>query len=344
MRGKSRSIVLVGALAGVVAFVALLVPQARGHTSAAQDENEIQLAPIAHASHVGIPYKLTASITEREQGESFVGVRVTAIVISGPNAGRTMSDLTDENGRAHFTYTSAATGTDELVAGYYDADDNSSACSNVAAQTWVPLGTPLPRPPPPPTPPPPPSTTPPPSGGGPVAGSQQIGCRAPALVKLPGSATFGQVQPNQQLPVGTIVDASGESALTIQKPTGQAMSFFGVPDNVPTRFQITSAAAGGSGLIGLKLVGGDFTSCKSARRLAVRSKPKPVRRLWGSGKGTYRTTGRYASATVRGTFWLVADYCTGTLVTVRGGTVTVNDLVLKRTVTVRTGHSYFARK
>ena len=29
-------------------------------------------------------------------------------------------------------------------------------------------------------------------------------------------------------------------------------------------------------------------------------------KLWGSGKGKFRTTGKYSAATVRGTIWLVA--------------------------------------
>jgi hypothetical protein len=336
-------VVHLAALAGLAALAAAFVPQALGHRARAAAEDELQLAPIAHASHVQVPYKLTASVTEREQGESFVGVRVNVYVLSGPNAGRSLTDVTDENGRAHFTYTSGAAGTDQLVAGYFDTDDDLTVCSNVAAQTWVAIGTPLPKPPPGPTEAPPPSTTPPPPTSGPVAGKQS-GCRSQALVSVPGSPGFAPAQPNQSLPVGTVVDASGESALTIEKPTGQQATFYGVPDGVPSRFKIASAAASGSGLIVLKLVGGNFATCKSGRTLAAKTKPKPVRRLWGSGKGSYRTTGKYASATVRGTEWLVSDYCTGTLVTVRTGTVLVNDLVKKRPVIVRAGHSYFATK
>ena len=41
-------------------------------------------------------------------------------------------------------------------------------------------------------------------------------------------------------------------------------------------------------------------------------KPK-TRKLWGDGKGNFRTTGKYSAATVRGTKWLVQDSCTGTL-------------------------------
>jgi hypothetical protein len=50
-----------------------------------------------------------------------------------------------------------------------------------------------------------------------------------------------------------------------------------------------------------------------------------TRGLWGNGAGNYRTTGKYAAASVRGTFWLTQDTCKGTLVRVRSGTVSVLD-------------------
>ena len=72
--------------------------------------------------------------------------------------------------------------------------------------------------------------------------------------------------------------------------------------------------------------------------------PKSVLgKLWGSGKGKFRTSGKYSSATVRGTIWLVEDRCDGTLTKVTRGTVQVRDLRRKKTVTVRAGHSYLAR-
>ena len=52
--------------------------------------------------------------------------------------------------------------------------------------------------------------------------------------------------------------------------------------------------------------------------------------LWGKGKGAFRSQARYAAATVRGTFWLTADRCDGTQVTVRQGRVEVSDLVLHK--------------
>ena len=84
-------------------------------------------------------------------------------------------------------------------------------------------------------------------------------------------------------------------------------------------------------------------SC-SVRSVFKKKGPKSVLgKLWGSGKGKFRTSGKYASATVRGTIWLMQDECDGTLIRVKRGTVSVRDLKRKKTVTVKTGHSYVAR-
>ena len=69
-----------------------------------------------------------------------------------------------------------------------------------------------------------------------------------------------------------------------------------------------------------------------------------IRQLWGNGSGHFRTKGRYAAATVRGTNWLTADRCDGTQVKVRRGVVAVLDIPLRKTVTVRAGKSYLAKQ
>jgi hypothetical protein len=102
----------------------------------------------------------------------------------------------------------------------------------------------------------------------------------------------------------------------------------------------------------LRLRGGDFSDCSTGARKAgmasaartARSHKRARRHLWGSGHGRFRTIGRHGAATVRGTIWLTADRCDGTLVRVRRGKVEVRDFRAKKTVFVRAGHSYFARK
>ena len=81
-----------------------------------------------------------------------------------------------------------------------------------------------------------------------------------------------------------------------------------------------------------------------AAAAAPRRPRRPSKRhLWGDGKGAFRTSGKYSSATVRGTKWLVKDSCAGTLTRVVRGTVKVRDKVRRKTVTVRAGKSYLAK-
>jgi hypothetical protein len=87
---------------------------------------------------------------------------------------------------------------------------------------------------------------------------------------------------------------------------------------------------------------------KGARAAVAAAKkkkgPKSVLgKLWGNGKGKFRTSGKYSSATVRGTIWLVEDRCDGTLTKVSRGTVSVRDIKRRKTVIVKAGHSYLAR-
>ena len=88
-------------------------------------------------------------------------------------------------------------------------------------------------------------------------------------------------------------------------------------------------------------------TCASERRgrvVAAGRRKARSRRLWGSGHGNFRTRGRHASATVRGTIWLTEDRCGGTLTRVKRGVVAVADFGTGKTKLVRAGKSYFARR
>ena len=84
--------------------------------------------------------------------------------------------------------------------------------------------------------------------------------------------------------------------------------------------------------------------CRKANGKAAAAAKKPkTRKLWGDGKGKFRTKGQYSAATVRGTRWLVQDTCTTTLTRVAQGVVSVRDAVKKKTFILRKGKSYTAR-
>jgi hypothetical protein len=92
------------------------------------------------------------------------------------------------------------------------------------------------------------------------------------------------------------------------------------------------------------LAGGSFVACGRAASVVQAAKSKKViRQLWGAGSGKFRTKGRYAAATIRGTTWDTIDRCDGTLVKVTQGAVTVRDLKKKRSVVVKKGQSYLAK-
>ena len=77
----------------------------------------------------------------------------------------------------------------------------------------------------------------------------------------------------------------------------------------------------GKPVVELRLAKGDFSTCRSAPSGARAPAATIVRQVWGDGKGHFRTKGRYASATVRGTRWLTADRCDGTLMRVQRGVI-----------------------
>jgi len=102
-----------------------------------------------------------------------------------------------------------------------------------------------------------------------------------------------------------------------------------------------------SGLTTLSLTRGDFSSCPGGKQAAWNPFATATRRgnrVWGSGKGRFRTRGRYSAATVRGTTWLVEETCAGTQTRVKTGSVVVNDFVKRRTIIVRSGRRYLAKR
>ncbi len=93
----------------------------------------IVLAPPTATNAVGGSHTVTATVTDF--GTPAAGVTVTFTVLSGPNAGKTGTAVTDNNGQASFTYTdTGGAGTDRIQAS--DATDNS----NVVTKMWK-LGT-----------------------------------------------------------------------------------------------------------------------------------------------------------------------------------------------------------
>ena len=157
--------------------------------------------------------------------------------------------------------------------------------------------------------------------------------------KLPGSKKFTDLGPGRQIPLGTVVDAKkGKITLTSaadRKGKTQSADFY---DGI---FKI-GQTKGAKPVTELTLV--EALACKKQAKAAGAAAKKPKsRKLWGDGKGSFRTRGNYSSATVRGTNWLTEDRCDSTLTRVKRGLIQVRDLVKKRTVLVKAGKRYVAR-
>jgi hypothetical protein len=97
-----------------------------------------------------------------------------------------------------------------------------------------------------------------------------------------------------------------------------------------------------NGITDLKL-SEKLDGCPKAKRASAAAAKKKTRKLWGKGKGAFRTTGQYSAATVRGTTWLVQDTCTQTLTRVTEGVVSVNDFAKKKSFLIKKGKRYIAK-
>jgi hypothetical protein len=168
----------------------------------------------------------------------------------------------------------------------------------------------------------------------PVSGRVQI--------RLPGTSYYVRLTAARDVPVGTLVDTTaGRVKLTAGDPKPFAFESGEFFEGI---FQVRQSAAQG-GLVNLvihdSLTRGSTCGPSAAHSAALTKRVLGL--LRGTAKGHFRTTGRFSAATVLGTEWGVRDRCDGTLTVVQEGAVAVRDLVLHKTVIVRTGQTYLAK-
>jgi hypothetical protein len=169
--------------------------------------------------------------------------------------------------------------------------------------------------------------------------------RGKVLVRRPGTRRFRKLDGASVLPTGTVVDARrGRIKLTTALDEAgkfQSGRFWG------SRFQIRQSAQA-NGMTSLALRGGDFGRCPARASAVPRENPttrRVVRSLWARDRGgRFRTHGNNSVATARGTAWVTRDRCDGTVTRVREGSVAVKNRRTGRTVIVRAGRSYLARR
>ena len=160
--------------------------------------------------------------------------------------------------------------------------------------------------------------------------------RGTVRVKVPGSNRYVDLDSTIGIPVGSSLDTrKGRVTLTSIPKAGAAPQTAVFFDGL---FKVTQSR----GITNLTLTE-QLAACpkKKSGRASAAAKKAKKRKLWGDGKGAFRTSGRYSAATVRGTKWLVEDTCAGTRTTVRQGSVTVRHR--NRTIIVRAGKNYLAK-
>jgi hypothetical protein len=167
------------------------------------------------------------------------------------------------------------------------------------------------------------------------------------LVERPGATSFLPLSAETSVPLGTIIDTtSGTVKLTAATgahgSTETGLFYSGIFRITQTKARSPLRAGRSVGLTVLTLAGAPPSGCGATASKATMATSHTTRRLWGNAHGNFRTAGRYASATVRGTKWLTEDTCTGTLVKVARGIVSVENLRTHKTVLVRAGHSFLS--
>lgn len=319
------------------------------------------LDPKESAQSTGRTQTLTATVAGAGEGES-VRYEVTG---ANPTAGEVR---TDASGKAAITWLGQTAGRD-TVSAYVDADRDDardpdeplrSATVDWTAPGQDPEATPTPTPTPAPTPTPVPGLpTVPPTTGDPSAPLSAADIPVPGRtvvaepvsgrneVRVAGTDEFVELRGRAVLPVGSALDTTTGRVRIISaaddRGTLQRGVFFSGP------FVVDQAAARRPYLeirladASLRRFGG---TCRRSRTRSAETsaRRRTTRRVWGDAKGRYRTRGRYSSATVRGTRWLVEDSCGRTTTRVTRGVVRVRDRVRDRTVTLRAGDRYVARK
>jgi hypothetical protein len=162
------------------------------------------------------------------------------------------------------------------------------------------------------------------------------------LVRLPDQKQFTPLSAAVAIPTGSVVNAAaGRLGLTAAAKPGAIGSVpTGVSNFYDGEFKVTQVSKP-TPLTKLKLLGATAPARSGAAK--AHSSKKPVRQLWGSGKGNFQMVGNYSSATVRGTTWFVQDRANGTYTFVAKGVVSVYDRIRHRTIVLYTGQHYLAR-
>jgi hypothetical protein len=163
------------------------------------------------------------------------------------------------------------------------------------------------------------------------------------LVRVPGATSFVHLTALETVPIGTVIDT--------RKGTVRLTSATAAPTKLQTgnfflgSFQVRQQRSlrGLTDLVIQDKLNRSTCAAQGQQAKSAAVSAKILGLLRGKAKGHFRTRGRFAAATVRGTEWGVRDRCDGTLTVVEKGVVSVRDFTLHKTVTVKAGQTYLAR-
>src|SRR3954452_4065611 len=148
-------------------------------------------------------------------------------------------------------------------------------------------------------------------------------------VRRPAGRGMVPLSAAQEVPVGTVVDATKGTVSLVTAAPGGGTASASVRAGI---FRIKQRRGRAADLV-LVTAAGRSRAC-AGRRKGV------VRRLVVRAKGVFRTVGKASVAKGRNATWSTRDRCDGTLTRVAHGPVKVRSA--RRTVNLRAGHSYLA--
>jgi hypothetical protein len=160
-----------------------------------------------------------------------------------------------------------------------------------------------------------------------------------SVVRMTGSVSIdGEQLTSTTIPYGSVIDVS-RGSLTIATDVGSATA---KAHGTASAFELVRAeeryGRASRPVVRLRLAGGDFTRCASAKKSGT-----TIRGLSVVTRGRFETRGRYATAIARSATasWVVGDRCGGTLTAVGKGAIGVRHGSVE--TLVRAPHAYVAK-
>lgn len=163
--------------------------------------------------------------------------------------------------------------------------------------------------------------------------------RGKVRFRVPGSSDFSEASVTASIPTGSVVDTtSGEISVASQVGSKTQLGTFSGGE-----FRVRQVAKTGMTQIVMTAPLDCDTTATAARAGERKATKRKRRHVWGRDRGgRYETHGRDSVATVRGTRWLTTDTCSGTVVKVFEGAVSVRPKRGKgKAVIVRAGGRHF---